>query len=327
MQTTFPVFDLDKFESSGVEEKRALGAEVDRICRATGFLAITNHGVPQAVIDAAWSKARAFFDLPPEEKQRAKAPYQGYPYGYLGPELEALAKSRNVDTPPDLKESFNGGPLQRAARHDRSRRRSPSAMRRTIWPEAPDGFVEAWKAYYAAMEDLAARIMRLFAPRSTCRKIISTAIIDAPISALRALNYPEQTVRAEARPAARRRAHRLRQPDHPAAAGGIAGAWRSHAGRGVDASAADPGRLRHQHRRPDGALDQRPLGLDPAPRRQSRRRRGRHGPAPVAGLLPPAELVRRDRLLDACLAPGEAPKYEPVRSGPYLMSKFKATTK
>ncbi len=31
--------------------------------------------------------------------------------------------------------------------------------------------------------------------------------------------------------------------------------------------------------------------------------------------------------LDACLAPGETPKYAPVLSGPYLMSKFKATVK
>ncbi len=30
--------------------------------------------------------------------------------------------------------------------------------------------------------------------------------------------------------------------------------------------------------------------------------------------------------LDACLSPGEAPKYPPVRSGPYLMGKFKSTT-
>ncbi len=30
--------------------------------------------------------------------------------------------------------------------------------------------------------------------------------------------------------------------------------------------------------------------------------------------------------LDACLQPGEKPKYEPVLSGPYLMSRFKATT-
>ena len=31
-------------------------------------------------------------------------------------------------------------------------------------------------------------------------------------------------------------------------------------------------------------------------------------------------------VLQACLAPGEAAKYEPVRSGPYLMAKFRATT-
>ena len=30
--------------------------------------------------------------------------------------------------------------------------------------------------------------------------------------------------------------------------------------------------------------------------------------------------------LDACLAPGESPKYGSVLSGPYLMSKFKSTT-
>ena len=31
-------------------------------------------------------------------------------------------------------------------------------------------------------------------------------------------------------------------------------------------------------------------------------------------------------VLEACLAPGEAAKYAAVRSGPYLMSKFRSTT-
>ena len=31
--------------------------------------------------------------------------------------------------------------------------------------------------------------------------------------------------------------------------------------------------------------------------------------------------------IPSCLAPGETPKYEPVLSGPYLMSKFKSTVK
>jgi isopenicillin N synthase-like dioxygenase len=31
--------------------------------------------------------------------------------------------------------------------------------------------------------------------------------------------------------------------------------------------------------------------------------------------------------LPSCLGAGEPPKYQPVRSGPYLMGKFKATVK
>ena len=113
----FPVFDLSRFEQANGAERTALGAEVDRICRETGFLAISGHGVPQQVIDRAWNAARGFFDLPPEEKQKARAPYPGYPYGYLGPDTEALAKSRGEDTPPDLKESFMyGRPLRCKAR-------------------------------------------------------------------------------------------------------------------------------------------------------------------------------------------------------------------
>jgi isopenicillin N synthase-like dioxygenase len=87
----FPIFDLASWEAAPAGERRALAAEVDAICRATGFLAIAGHGVPQGIIDAAWNRAEAFFDLPPEQKARASAPYPGYPYGYLGPRLESLA--------------------------------------------------------------------------------------------------------------------------------------------------------------------------------------------------------------------------------------------
>ncbi|WP_292329526.1 2-oxoglutarate and iron-dependent oxygenase domain-containing protein [Mesorhizobium sp.] len=191
---TFSVFDLGRFETASAAEKKALGREVDRICRSTGFLAVKNHGVPQAVIDAAWSKAKAFFDLPPEEKQRSKAPYKGYPYGYLGPELEALAKSRNVDTPPDLKESFNGGPLRVPPGI-----KDPEALAfcyaETIWPAEPEGFIEAWKAYYAALEDLAFRIMRVFATALDLPETYFDAFLDAPISALRALTIPSSMSR------------------------------------------------------------------------------------------------------------------------------------
>ena len=109
--TDFPIFDLSRFEPASPATRAMLGAEVDGICRTTGFLAIRGHSVPEQTISAAWDAARAFFDLPPEDKSKSKAPFAGYPYGYLGAGVEALAKSKGADTPPDLKESFNGGPL------------------------------------------------------------------------------------------------------------------------------------------------------------------------------------------------------------------------
>ena len=90
----FPVVDLSRLERAGGEGKRELALEVDQICRATGFLAVVNHGVLESVIERAWTATRRFFDLPVEKKLQVKMPYTGHPYGYAPLQAEALAKSR-----------------------------------------------------------------------------------------------------------------------------------------------------------------------------------------------------------------------------------------
>jgi isopenicillin N synthase-like dioxygenase len=186
---SFPALDLARFEGASAAGRRALGEEVDRVCRSTGFLALVGHGVPEPTIAEVWRKAEAFFALPPSKKLAAKAPHAGYPYGYLPPLAEALARSKGVDSPPDLKESFNGGP--EAAPPGLT---DPQALAfcyaPTIWPQAPAGFREAWLDYYRATEDLAARVMRVFAVALGKPEDFFAPFLDAPISALRALNYP-----------------------------------------------------------------------------------------------------------------------------------------
>lgn len=186
----FPRFDLAAFEAAHQDERHDLARAVDQICRETGFLVLEGHGVDQAVIDNVWTAAQAFFAQDAKAKQTVAPPYQGYPYGYLGPNAEALARSKGEDTPPDLKESFNGGPLQVPAGAN------PDALgfcyQPTLWPDLPD-FQEAWQAYYAAMEDLAARIMRVFAVALGLDDDHFDPFIAHPISALRALHYPATT--------------------------------------------------------------------------------------------------------------------------------------
>lgn len=320
----FPIVDLGRFEAAGATERRALADEVDAICRTSGFLAIANHGVARDVIDGVWTKAQAFFDLPLEEKQRARAPYPGYPYGYLGPELEALARSRNVDTPPDLKESFNGGPLRSPGSIS-----DPEALAfcyaATIWPERPAGFREAWSAYYAALEDLAARIMRLFALALNLPEDYFAPYIDAPVSALRALNYPA--------PVGPFKSGQLRAGAHTDY-GSLTILLPQEGSRGLEIATRDGGWMeapavpgafiinigdlmqRWTNDRWVSTLH-RVANPSPAQGAQSRRQS-------LAFFHQPnwfAEIA----CLEACLAPGETPKYGPVLSGPYLMGKFKAT--
>ncbi|HWK66832.1 MAG TPA: 2OG-Fe(II) oxygenase family protein [Rhizobiaceae bacterium] len=324
--TAFPVFDLSRFETAGAADKQVLGREVDQICRSTGFLAIRGHSVPQDIIDAAWQKAHAFFDQPWSLKEKARAPYPGYPYGYLGPGAEALAKSKNVDTPPDLKESFNGGPLETPAGLT-----DPQALAfcyaDTIWPEEPTGFKDAWQAYYRAMEDLAARIMRVFATALSLPEDFFETFIDRPISALRALNYPVPTgipQPGQLRAGAHTDYGSLTILLPQAGSGGLEiftpeGEWRA-VPPVAGAFIINIGDLMarwtndrwvstlHRVVNPD-------IGAGKSSRRQS-----------FAFFHQPnwhAEIA----CLESCLAPGESPRYEPVLSGPYLMSKFQATVK
>ncbi|GAB5508129.1 MAG: 2-oxoglutarate and iron-dependent oxygenase domain-containing protein [Rhizobiaceae bacterium] len=322
----FPVFDLGRFETASGPERATLAAEVDGICRETGFLAVANHGVPQSVIDGVWEQAQSFFSLPLEEKKKASAPYPGYPYGYLGPELEALAKSREADSPPDLKESFNGGP-QAVPAGITDKDALAFCYAETIWPDAPDGFRDAWTAYYAAMEDLARRIMRLFAAALKLDDGYFEPFIDAPISALRALNYPEQRhapkpgqLRAGAHtdygsltillPQAGSRGLEIQTPDGDwTPVPPVPGAFLINIGD-LMALWTNDRWVSTLHRVVNPPPEQG--GMD---RRQS-----------LAFFHQPnwdAEIA----VLDQCVAAGEAPKYAPVFSGPYLMGKFQATTK
>ena len=320
---SFPVFDLSRFEQAGAEERRKLGREVDDICRSTGFLAISGHSVPQATIDGVWRAAHDFFDLPQETKDAVRAPYPGYPYGYLGSGAEALAKSKGVDTPPDLKESFNGGPLKIPAGLTDAQALS-FCYAETIWPVEPEGFVEAWKAYYGAMEDLAARIMRVFAMALSLPEGFFEKSIDAPISALRALNYPETSTPpkpGQLRAGAHTDYGSLTILRPQPGSGGLQiftpeGEWRE-VPPAPSAFVINIGDLmaRWTNDRWVSTLHRVVNADGSAARRQS-----------LAFFHQPnwhAEIA----CLESCLAPGEKPLYEPVLSGPYLMSKFQATVK
>ena len=184
----FPRFNLEHFENSLGAERKKLSTALDKMCSETGFLVIEGHGVPQKVIDDQWAIVSEFFSSSLEIKKEVKVPYKGYPYGWIGPDQEALAASKGEVTPPDLKESFNGGPLT-IPKNIKDPAAYQFCYQPTLWPKI-DGFREIWESYYSEMENLAKRIMSAFAEALDLEHNYFDDFINNPISALRALHYP-----------------------------------------------------------------------------------------------------------------------------------------
>jgi isopenicillin N synthase-like dioxygenase len=181
-----PVIDL-----AGSDVPRA----IDAACREIGFLIIGNHGVPDSIVESTFAAARAFFRQPAEEKLRCMAA-DGRIRGYLAPGKQALARSRGDQSPPDLLERFRMGrfDVPDDAYH---RARAATWFVPNIWPAQPAGFADSLKTYFSAMEALADRLMRLFAPALELPPAFFDDKIDRHISNMYINYYPAQPVPPE----------------------------------------------------------------------------------------------------------------------------------
>ena len=148
----------------------------------------------------SWSSASrnislSFFALPAAEKTRYKAPPEVKGIrGYRGVGDESLSYSLGAAAPPDYKETFRVGrvdvPDDAYHRAHLDRYFAPDP-----WPERPAEFRAAWEAYYRAMEELAARLMRLFALGLDLPERFFDDKIDRHISHLQANSIPTRRCR------------------------------------------------------------------------------------------------------------------------------------
>jgi isopenicillin N synthase-like dioxygenase len=303
-------------------------ARIGAACTSVGFFQIVGHGVPADVVDTAWSEAGRFFDLPLEQRLQAARRHDGDAYGYLPMELEALNRSLDGGYgAADLKETFNVGPF-RAPDRPLVDDGEAWAFAPTPLPPALASLAPAFEAYFDAMLDLAARLMRHFAVALGLPDDHFDGCIAESPSALRALNYPDVSGRTAADGQLRAGAHTdygtltiLRQDDAP---GGLevldptTDRW-TPVPHTPDAFVVNLGDLmaRWTNDRWRSTLHRVVL---PSPDAQgSTRRRS-------MAFFHNADYHARIECLPTCVAVGERPKYEPVLAGPHLMSKFHRAT-
>ena len=160
-----PLVDLTGAFEPGPKRKEVVEA-IRQACEDVGFLVITGHGVPDEAVYGIDATSRAFFALPEEEKRAYVGP-PGVYRGFTPSQASALALSRDDESLPDLCELYTvnrfddpDAALRAGLREGREGFFAPN-----IWPdpERVPGFKEAFETYYAVMEDLAVKLMRLLA--------------------------------------------------------------------------------------------------------------------------------------------------------------------
>ncbi len=175
MGQDIPVIDLAAFDGDDDAASRTVVRAVEGACKELGFFLVTGHGVDPGVTQRLYDLARAFFDRPEAEKRlsaRTRTLEGGLTFVPLA--QESLSGTAGVIAPGDYKESLNYGPRLGGG----------------PWPDQPPGLMEAFAAYFAEMETLAARLLRIFCAAVGLAADYFEADFVDHLSALRVIDYP-----------------------------------------------------------------------------------------------------------------------------------------
>jgi isopenicillin N synthase-like dioxygenase len=159
-----------------------LAARLHHACETIGFFYVKNHGVPDTVIDNIFAATRRYFDLPLEERLKMKIDDR-FRRGFMPQGI-----NQHPGYAPDLKESYElaldlplddpdvaaGLPL-----HGPNR-----------WPEAHPWLREAAEAYFAETLSLGKRLLRVFAVSLELPEDFFLRYCRKPMVQTRLFHYP-----------------------------------------------------------------------------------------------------------------------------------------
>jgi len=175
MQAGVPVLDLRLLDA----EPDAFVAEAGAAYREFGFCGFRNHGIPDAVTDAAYAAIHRFFALPVATKLQYRS-VDGGQRGYT-----PFGTERARDNPvPDLKEFWHTG------REMAGDNPWPEIMRPNVWPAEVPEFRDAVLALYRQLDGLGRRILGVIAQSLGLGVDAFDAAANHGNSILRAIHYP-----------------------------------------------------------------------------------------------------------------------------------------
>jgi len=191
-ESFIPVIDLTPYREGTTAGKRRIAEQLDRACREVGFYIILGHGIDPSLIARVEAVSREFFDLPLDEKMKVHIGKTPGGVGYSAIGDVALAYTRGQVAPPDLNESFQ---IAKVDITDDGYFRSEAArgmIPTNRWPQRPAALKTLYTEYYLKMGALAADLMRLSALALELPETWFDDKIDRHIGRLNVRLYPEQ---------------------------------------------------------------------------------------------------------------------------------------
>lgn len=179
-----PVIDISNLSSDDIEERRAVARALGDAYGEAGFAYISDHGIPQAVLDNALEAMRAYFARPESEKRlltRREGCYRGY--------VPVMPFGQNAaEAPPALYEAFLIGhdpDPDHPEVHATNGLYGPN-----VWPSEPNGFRQAMTDYWHAVLDLSDRLLKAFALTLDQDEMILIEKFKTPLTNISCLYYP-----------------------------------------------------------------------------------------------------------------------------------------
>jgi isopenicillin N synthase-like dioxygenase len=187
-----PIIDMHRGLRDDPGAAAAVAAEIGQACETSGFFVIVGHGISDDLIADMDGVTRQFFALPEEVKRVVRRVGAVASRGYRGSSVVALARSLDVETPPDLVEVFSASNVAYDSRPSVVAPEFDEFYVANIWPDEPAAFRTVWTAYYAALEQLSNRLAQLFALALDLPADWFADKLDHHYSSLMANYYPPQ---------------------------------------------------------------------------------------------------------------------------------------
>jgi len=184
-----PVIDLTATMAGTPGALAQASAALRHALENVGFYFITGHGVNQALVDGAFEAAQRFHAQPLDEKLKLRI--NQHNIGYLPIRGSVTRHSKiNPNNKPNVNEAFFA---KRDLPPDHPDVLANLPFRgMNQWPDNLPGFREAVVAYSTAMEQLALRLLPLYATALDLPADFFAKPFDPPMFTLRMSHYPQQ---------------------------------------------------------------------------------------------------------------------------------------